>query len=73
VAAAAANVAVQFLSGETPKPETTLFDTPSKLFVPAVITSQNLKAEIIDKKINTAEQLCSGRYAEGCKKLGITK
>src|SRR3954467_15496073 len=69
VAAAAANVAVQLLAGETPKPETTLFNTPSKLFVPAVITAQNLKAEIIDKKINSAEQLCSGRYAEGCKKL----
>jgi D-xylose transport system substrate-binding protein len=71
VAAAAANVAVQFLAGETPKGEATLFNTPSKLFVPAVITAQNLKAEIIDKKINTAEQLCSGRYAEGCKKLGM--
>jgi len=73
VAAAAANVAVQLLAGETPKPDTTLYNTPSKLFVPAVITAQNLKAEIIDKKINTAAQLCSGRYAEGCKKLGITK
>ncbi len=72
VAAAAANVAVQLLAGETPKPDTTLYNTPSKLFVPAVITAQNLKAEIIDKKINTAAQLCSGRYAEGCKKLGIT-
>jgi D-xylose transport system substrate-binding protein len=73
VAAAAANVAVQLLAGETPKADTTLFNTPSKLFVPAVITAENLKAEIIDKKINTAEQLCSGRYAEGCKKLGITQ
>jgi D-xylose transport system substrate-binding protein len=73
VAAAAANAAVQLLAGETPQAETTLFNTPSKLFVPAVITAQNLKAEIIDKKIATAEQLCSGRYAEGCKKLGITK
>jgi D-xylose transport system substrate-binding protein len=71
VAAAAANVAIQFLMGETPKAETTLFNTSSRLFVPAVITAQNLKAEIIDKKINTAEQLCGGRYAEGCKKLGI--
>ena len=73
VAAAAANVAVQLMAGETPKADTTLFNTPSKLFVPAVITAENLKAEIIDKKINTAEQLCSGRYAEGCKKLGITQ
>ncbi|MES0019821.1 sugar ABC transporter substrate-binding protein [Mesorhizobium sp. M0036] len=73
VAAAAANVAVQLLSGETPKAEMALYDTPSQLFTPAVVTQENLKAEIIDKKINTAEELCVDRYAEGCKKLGITK
>ena len=72
VAAAAANVAVQLLAGETPKAEMTLYDTPSQLFTPAVVTQENLKAEIIDKKINTAEELCVDRYAEGCKKLGIT-
>ncbi|MER8432494.1 ABC transporter substrate-binding protein [Mesorhizobium caraganae] len=71
VAAAAANVAIQLLSGETPKAEMTLYDTPSQLFTPAVVTQENLKAEIIDKKINTAEELCVDRYAEGCKKLGI--
>ena len=73
VAAAAANVAVKFLKGETPEPKTTLYDTPSELFVPAVVTRENLKAEIIDKKIQTAEELCSGRYADGCKELGITQ
>jgi len=71
VAAAAANVAIKFLSGETPEAKTTLYNTPSELFVPAVVTAENLKAEIIDKKINTAEQLCVDRYVEGCKKLGI--
>jgi D-xylose transport system substrate-binding protein len=71
VAAAAANVAVQLLSGETPKAETTLYDTPSQLFTPAVVTAENLKAEIIDKNIVTAKELCVDRYAEGCKKLGI--
>ncbi|WP_409188160.1 sugar ABC transporter substrate-binding protein [Bradyrhizobium sp. RDM4] len=73
VAAAAAQAAVEFLSGAAPKAETTLFNTPSKLFIPAVVTQQNLKAEIIDKKIQTADQLCTGRYAAGCKKLGITQ
>lgn len=73
VAAAAANVAVQLLKGETPKAETTLYDTPSQLFVPAVVTAENLKAEIIDKGIATADQLCVDRYAEGCKTLGITQ
>jgi D-xylose transport system substrate-binding protein len=71
VAGAAADVAVELLKGETPKAETTLYNTPSKLFVPAVVTQENLKAEIIDKKIQTAAELCTGRYAEGCKKLGI--
>ena len=71
VAAAAADVAVGLMKGETPKAEAVLFNTPSRLFVPVVVTQENLKAEIIDKKIQTAEQLCTDRYAEGCKKLGI--
>lgn len=73
VAAAAAKVAVQFVKGETPEAKTTLYDTPSELFVPAVVTSENIKAEIFDKGIQTAEQVCTGEYAEACKKLGITE
>lgn len=73
VAAAAAKVAVQLLAGETPKAETTLYNTPSQLFVPAVVTAKNFKAEIIDKNIATADQLCVDRYVDGCKKLGIIK
>ncbi len=72
VAAAAAKIAVDFLSGQTPKGETTLFKTPTQLFKPAVITQKNLKADVVDKGNATADQLCSGRYADGCKKLGIT-
>ena len=72
VAAAAADVAVKLLSGETPKAEMTLYDTPSQLFTPAVVTAENLKAEIIHKGISTAAVLCTDRYADGCKKLGIT-
>jgi D-xylose transport system substrate-binding protein len=72
VAAAAANVAVQLLKGETPKAEMTLYDTPSQLFVPAVVTAENLKAEIIDKGIVSADVLCVDRYVDGCKTLGIT-
>ena len=73
VAAAAANIAVAFLKGETPEAKTSLYDTPSELFVPAVVTAGNIKAEIFDKGINTAEQVCTGEYAEGCKALGITQ
>ncbi len=77
VAAAAADVVVALLSGDSPKAEATLFNTPSKLFVPALVTSENLKAEIVDKQVNgkpieSPAVLCTDRYAEGCKKLGIT-
>lgn len=71
VAAAAAKVAVQLAKGETPEPKTTLYNTPSELFVPAVVTAENIKAEIFDKKIQTPEEVCTGEYADGCKKLGI--
>ncbi len=67
VAAEAARVAGQLLNGETPKAEATLYNTPSKLFVPVVVTAENLKAEIIDKNIVPAATLCVDRYAEGCK------
>lgn len=73
VAAAAARVATGFLSGTPQKAETMLYNTPSQLFVPAVVTAKNIKAEIIDKRIVSAKELCSGRYADGCKKLGISK
>jgi D-xylose transport system substrate-binding protein len=71
VAAAAAKVAVGFLSGQSPKAEMTLYGTPSQLFTPAVVTAKNLKAEIVDKGITSARELCTGRYADGCRKLGI--
>lgn len=73
VAAAAAKVAVQFLNGETPEAKTELYNTPSELFVPAVVTAENIKAEIFDKGIQTPEEVCTGEYAEGCKALSITE
>ncbi len=73
VAAAAAKVAVGFLSGESPKAETELFNTPSQLFKPVLVTSENLKAEVVDKGFVSAKDLSTGRYVEGCKRLGITK
>ena len=77
VAGAAADVAAALLQGETPKADTTLFNTPTKLFTPTLVTRENLKPEIIERKIDgkpieTAAVLCAGRYAAGCKQLGIS-
>ena len=71
VAAAAANVAFKFLNGETPEAKTTLYNTPSELFVPVVVTRENIKAEIFDKGIAAPETICTGEYEEGCRELGI--
>lgn len=71
VAEAAAETAVTFLNGEKPKGETTLFDTPSKLFTPEVVTLDNLQEVIIDSGIYEASTICTGEYAAACKKNGI--
>lgn len=71
VAAAAAEVAVQLLNGETPVATTELYDTPSQLFVPAVVTQENIKAEIFDAGIQTAETVCTAEYVDACAALGI--
>ena len=79
VASAAADVAAALLGGETPKADTTLFGTPTRLFTPTLVTASNLKSEIVDKTtpdgkpITAAPVLCTGRYEADCKKLGISK
>ncbi|AKO99161.1 MAG: substrate-binding domain-containing protein [Marinovum algicola] len=71
VAAAAADVAVKLLNGETPKATTTLYDTPSQLFVPDVVTRENIKALIFDAGIQSADEVCTPEYADACAELGI--
>lgn len=71
VAAAAADIVMTYLKGETPEAVTTLYDTPSQLFVPAVVTRENIKAEIFDGGIQSAEDVCTAEYADACRELGI--
>ncbi|MDF1609099.1 sugar ABC transporter substrate-binding protein [Hoeflea sp. YIM 152468] len=71
VAAAAAEIAVMLLKGETPEASTTLYNTPSKLFVPAVVTKENIKAEIFDAGIQTVAEVCTAEYADACAALDI--
>ncbi len=71
VAAAAAEVAVQLLNGETPEATSELYGTPSQLFVPAVITAENIKAEIFDAGITPVADVCTADYAEACAAMGI--
>lgn len=71
VAEAAAEVTMQLINGETPEATTSLYDTPSQLFVPAVVTQQNIKELIFDAGIQSAEEVCTAEYADACAELGI--
>ncbi|ETX13202.1 ABC transporter substrate-binding protein [Roseivivax halodurans JCM 10272] len=71
VAEAAASIAYAFISGETPAAETTLYDTPSQLFTPEVVTRENIVEIIFDGGINTPEEICTAEFEEGCRELGI--
>ncbi len=64
-------MAFTFLNGNTPEPTTTLYDAPSQLFVPEVVTRDNLKAIVIDTGIVSAAELCTGEFAQDCADLGI--
>lgn len=71
VADAAATVAYEFLKGNTPAGKATLFDTPSELFVPKVVTRDNVFAEIIKNGPLKIAEVCKGEYAKSCASAGI--
>jgi len=71
VAEATAEVVVTFLKGDEPEADTTLFDTPSSLFTPEVVTQDNLKEVIVDGGIFDASEICTKEYKSDCKELGI--
>ncbi len=72
VAAAAADVAYGLVQGKSPTPQATLFNAPSQLFTPVVVTQASLKTDVVDKGIAKAADLCTSTYAAACTKLGIS-
>ncbi|MFB4277155.1 MULTISPECIES: ABC transporter substrate-binding protein [unclassified Nonomuraea] len=71
VAEASANVAWEFMQGKKPAGKATLYNTPSELFVPTVVTKENIKEVLFDSGIMKAADVCTGEYAKGCEELGI--
>lgn len=73
VAEAAAVVANQLVNGQTPQAQTTLFDAPSMLFDPQVVTQDNL-AEVLLAPNGplSATDVCTAEYAAACDRLGIS-
>jgi D-xylose transport system substrate-binding protein len=72
VAEAAAEVAHQLMRGEEPRADTTLFNTPSQLFEPTVVTRENLEEVIFGPDgVLDADDVCTRQYAADCERLGI--
>ncbi|MDT0343671.1 ABC transporter substrate-binding protein [Streptomyces litchfieldiae] len=71
VAEAAAEVAYQFVTGEEPEGETTLFDTPARLFEPTVVTRENLADVLADSDQISVSDICTAEYAEACAEMGL--
>jgi simple sugar transport system substrate-binding protein/D-xylose transport system substrate-binding protein len=71
VAEAAAEVAYQFVKGEKPAGETTLFDAPSQLFDPTVVTLENLAEVLSESDQIKPSDVCTGEYAAACATAGI--
>jgi simple sugar transport system substrate-binding protein/D-xylose transport system substrate-binding protein len=72
VAEAAADVAFAFLQGEAPESDTELFDTPSQLFQPTVITRDNVAEFVMGPEgPYPIEDICTDEYADACQELGI--
>jgi D-xylose transport system substrate-binding protein len=72
VAGAAADVAYKLLSGEDPGGKTKLFDTPTQLFDPKLITQQNVQSDLIAPGIVKSSDICTANYASACQKLGVS-
>ena len=73
VADAAATVAHEFAQGNKPAGKTTLFDTPSELFTPTVVTRENI-AEILKEPgfaVKIAD-VCTAEYKAACTELGLS-
>jgi D-xylose transport system substrate-binding protein len=71
VASAAAEAAYALLQGKQPKQTSTVFNTPSALYTPFVVTRQNVKKQMIDSGLMTAAEVCTAPYAKACAQLGI--
>ena len=72
VAEAAAQIALGFAQGKAPAAQTTLYDTPSQLFVPKVVTAENVAETVMAPGFALkVSDICTAEYKAACDKLSI--
>jgi D-xylose transport system substrate-binding protein len=75
-AEATAELAVSLAKGETPPAAKDKIDNgtkqvPSILLTPVAVTKDNINDTIIKDKFWSVSEICTGKYAAGCKEAGI--
>jgi D-xylose transport system substrate-binding protein len=75
-AEAAAELAVALATGEDPpaaddKIDNGMKQVPSILLTPVAVTKDNIQDTIIKDKFWSVDEICTGKYAAGCKAAGI--
>jgi len=75
-ASKAADLAIQFAKGETPKGDTTTktaggASVQSTLLDPVAVTTENVQDTVIKDGLYTVKQVCTSQYASACSKNGI--
>jgi len=72
VAAAAADVTVKLLGGQTPDGKSNLFNTPTQLFDPKLVTKDSVKTDLVTPGIMKTGDICTSTYATACTALGLS-
>jgi D-xylose transport system substrate-binding protein len=75
-AEAAAQLAVDLVQGNTPSGADSKIDNgtkqvPSILLTPVAVTKDNINDTIVKDKFWSVSEICTGKYAAGCKAAGI--
>jgi D-xylose transport system substrate-binding protein len=71
VAEAAASAAVQLVHGQQPPSSEQLYDTPTELFQPTVVTSVNLRSALIDSGELELGTVCTSELKNACERAGL--
>jgi D-xylose transport system substrate-binding protein len=71
VAEAAAAAAVQLLHGQEPTSSDRLYDTPTELFQPTIVTAANLRATLIDTGELELGTVCTPAMTSACQRAGL--
>jgi D-xylose transport system substrate-binding protein len=71
VAEAAAAAAVQLLHGQEPTASDRLYDTPTELFQPTVVTAANLRGTLIDTGELELGTVCTPALTNACQRAGL--